>query len=191
MCDKQKYTFMKPKSELIKTRVSEDREARCWWKGAVEVFDGGDRDRPAAHIKRYQENIILNVLSATDDIPICEPIKMSRLVDNTGQRRFAVVTKSDQYPDELLEKLTSNNLECENLNFLKLSLGCHLSMIDKLMVGMPVSAQKLVEIQSVIISKCLLDIVKKINDRLNVLDYELNKSNLTSIPDELFRSLDP
>ncbi|PWA69524.1 dynamin central domain-containing protein [Artemisia annua] len=55
------------------------------------------------------------------------------------------------------------------------------------MVGIPVLAHKLVQIQSVIISKCLPEIVKKINERLNVLILELNKlpQSLTSIPDAM------
>ncbi|KAL8261314.1 hypothetical protein R6Q59_025363 [Mikania micrantha] len=62
-----------------------------------------------------------------------------------------------------------------------------LSMIDKSMVGIPVLANKLVQIQSVIISKCLPDIVTKINVRLNDLILELNKlpQNLTSIPEAM------
>ncbi|GJX63984.1 dynamin-related protein 4C-like protein [Tanacetum coccineum] len=57
-----------------------------------------------------EENIILNVLSATADITACEPIRMSRLVENIGQRTIVVVTKYDQSSDRLLEKLAANDV---------------------------------------------------------------------------------
>ncbi|KAK9077549.1 hypothetical protein SSX86_005886 [Deinandra increscens subsp. villosa] len=157
------------------------------------------------HIKP-EESIILNVLSATVDFPTCESIRMSRRVDITGQRTLAVVTKSDRNPDGLLEKVTTNEVSIglgyvcvrnrindetyEEARIQETKLfETHplLSMIDKSMVGIPVLAQKLVQIQSVIISKCLPDIVKKINDRLNDLVVELNKlpQNLTTIPDAM------
>ncbi|KAD4178901.1 hypothetical protein E3N88_27492 [Mikania micrantha] len=155
------------------------------------------------HIKP-EESIILNVLSATVDFPTCESIRMSRRVDTTGQRTLAVVTKSDRSPDGLLEKVTSVNIglgyvcvrnrindetyEEARIQETKLFETHHLlSMIDKSMVGIPVLANKLVQIQSVIISKCLPDIVTKINVRLNDLILELNKlpQNLTSIPEAM------
>ncbi|KAF5814973.1 putative dynamin central domain, Dynamin superfamily [Helianthus annuus] len=43
------------------------------------------------------------------------------------------------------------------------------------MVGIPVLAHRLVQIQSVIISKCLPEIVKKIDERLKVSVLDLNK----------------
>ncbi|KAJ0593530.1 putative dynamin stalk domain, Dynamin superfamily [Helianthus annuus] len=43
------------------------------------------------------------------------------------------------------------------------------------MVGIPVLAHRLVQIQSVIISKCLPGIVKKIDERLKVSVLDLNK----------------
>nr|XP_043630273.1 dynamin-related protein 4C-like [Erigeron canadensis] len=157
------------------------------------------------HIKP-EESIILNVLSATVDFPTCESIRMSRRVDITGQRTLAVVTKSDRSPDGLLEKVTTNEVNIglgyvcvrnrindetydeariqEAKLFETHSL---LSKIDKSMVGIPVLASRLVQVQSVIISKCLPGIVKKINERLNLLVMELNTlpQNLTSIPDAM------
>ncbi|KAJ9551288.1 hypothetical protein OSB04_015333 [Centaurea solstitialis] len=50
-----------------------------------------------------------------------------------------------------------------------------LSKIDKSMIGVLGLATRLVEIQYMIISKCLPDIVKKINERLNAPVSELNK----------------
>nr|GEW12685.1 dynamin-related protein 4C-like [Tanacetum cinerariifolium] len=80
---------------------------------------------------------------------------MSRRVDSTGQR-------------------TASLFESHPL----------LSKIDKSMVGIDVLADKLVQIQSVIISKCLPNIVKKIQEKLNdlVLEYDkLPNENVTSI----------
>ncbi|KAL4580164.1 hypothetical protein LXL04_016345 [Taraxacum kok-saghyz] len=61
------------------------------------------------HIKP-EESIILNVLAANVDFATCDSICMSRRVDTTGQRTLAVVTKSDQSPDGLLEKVTLNDV---------------------------------------------------------------------------------
>nr|TKS06052.1 hypothetical protein D5086_0000127010 [Populus alba] len=43
------------------------------------------------------------------------------------------------------------------------------------MVGIPVLAQKLVQIQATIIARCLPEIVRKINDKLNASISELNR----------------
>ncbi|RLN19841.1 dynamin-related protein 4C-like [Panicum miliaceum] len=145
-------------------------------------------DQIAKIIKDYiapKESIILNVLSATVDFPTCESIRMSQQVDRTGERTLAVVTKVDKAPEGLLEKLT--------MDVVKIGLGyvCArnrigeetydqarveearlfknhplLSKIDKSMVGIPVLAQRLMQIQATIIARCLPDIVKQINDRL-------------------------
>ncbi|KAJ0601412.1 putative dynamin GTPase [Helianthus annuus] len=153
-----------------------------------------------------EESIILNVLSADVDFTTCESIRMSRRVDSTGQRTLAVVTKSDRSPDGLLEKVTKNavniglgyvcvrnRIDNETYDEARIQetklFETHplLSVIDKSMVGIPVLAHKLVQIQSVIISKCLPDIITKINEKLNDLVLELNKlpQNLTSIPDAM------
>ncbi|KAI3520560.1 hypothetical protein L1887_10009 [Cichorium endivia] len=62
-----------------------------------------------------------------------------------------------------------------------------LSLVDKSMVGIPVLAEKLVEIQSTIISKCLPDIVSKINDKLTGYVDQLNKlpRKMTSIAEAM------
>ncbi|GJS64408.1 dynamin-related protein 4C, partial [Tanacetum coccineum] len=153
-----------------------------------------------------QESIILNVLSATIDFSTCESICMSRRVDSSGQRTLAVVTKCDRSPDGLLEKVTAddvniglgyicvrnriNNETYDEARIRETKLfESHplLSKIDKSMVGIPVLAHRLVEIQSLIISKCLPDIVKKVSEKLNASVLELNKlpKNLTSIPDAM------
>ncbi|KAK1356924.1 hypothetical protein POM88_050180 [Heracleum sosnowskyi] len=61
-----------------------------------------------------KESIILNVLSTTVDFPTCESIRMSQLVDKTGERTLAVVTKSDQAPDGLHAKVMEDEGEDED-----------------------------------------------------------------------------
>ncbi|KAF8365219.1 hypothetical protein HHK36_032770 [Tetracentron sinense] len=62
-----------------------------------------------------------------------------------------------------------------------------LSEIDKSIVGIPVLARNLVQIQANSISRCLPDIVKKINDKLNQNMSELKKmpNHLSSVADAL------
>uniref|UniRef100_A0A2N9FR58 Dynamin-type G domain-containing protein n=1 Tax=Fagus sylvatica TaxID=28930 RepID=A0A2N9FR58_FAGSY len=57
-----------------------------------------------------EESIILNVLSATVDFTTCESIRMSQMVDKSGERTLAVVTKSDKAPEGLLEKVTADDV---------------------------------------------------------------------------------
>ncbi|KAK1379715.1 Dynamin-related protein 4C [Heracleum sosnowskyi] len=140
-----------------------------------------------------EESIILNVLSATVDFPTCESIRMSQLVDKTGERTLAVVTKSDKAPDGLHEKVMADDVKIglgyvcvrnrigdesyEEARMKETKLfQAHplLKKIDKSMVGVPVLAKRLVQIQANIISKCLPDIVKKINMKLNANVSELN-----------------
>ncbi|KAM3399195.1 hypothetical protein P3S68_002711 [Capsicum galapagoense] len=104
---------------------------------------------------------------------------MSQKVDKTGERTIAVVRK--------LEKVTSNdvniglgyvcvrnrtrNMSYDEARSEKARLFQNhalLSKIDKSMVSVPVPANKLVQIQATILSKCLPDIVRKINDKLAV-----------------------
>ncbi|KAI3755858.1 hypothetical protein L1987_55667 [Smallanthus sonchifolius] len=152
------------------------------------------------------ESIILNVLSASVDFTTCGSICMSRSVDSTGQRTLAVVTKCDRFPDGLLEKVTTNDVniglgyvcvrnridnetyeEARNKEGTLFENHPLLSKMDTSMVGIPVLAHRLVQIQSVIISKCLPDIIKNINERLNasVLDFNKLPRNLTSIPEAM------
>ncbi|KAJ9147989.1 hypothetical protein P3X46_030088 [Hevea brasiliensis] len=143
---------------------------------------------------RPEESIILNVLSATVDFPTCESIRMSRQVDKTGERTLAVVTKSDKAPEGLLEKVAADDLNI-GLGYVcvKNRIGDEsfedarkeeaqlfknhplLSRIDKSMVGIPFLAQKLTQIQATIIAKCLPDIARSINEKLNASISELNK----------------
>ncbi|KAL4340923.1 hypothetical protein GQ457_08G010040 [Hibiscus cannabinus] len=149
-----------------------------------------------------KESIILNVLSATVDFPTCESIRMSQQVDKTGERTLAVVTKSDRAPEGLLDKVTAdavniglgyvcvrNRVGDESQEDARkeearlFQTNRHLSSIDKSMVGVPVLAQKLVQIQANIIAKCLPEIVKNISAKLdaNVLELEKMPKALNSI----------
>ncbi|KAK4486459.1 hypothetical protein RD792_009139 [Penstemon davidsonii] len=141
-----------------------------------------------------QESIILNVLSAGVDFSTCESIRMSQRVDKTGERTLAVVTKADKSPEGLLEKVTADDVNI-GLGYVcvrnrigdesyqeardeetRLFEEHHLlSRISKSMVGIPVLAQKLVQIQATIIVKCLPDIFKKINEKLSTNIEDLNK----------------
>ncbi|KAM3229660.1 hypothetical protein ACQJBY_060468 [Aegilops geniculata] len=164
-------------------------------------------DQIAKIIKDYispKESIILNVLSATVDFPTCESIRMLQQVDRTGERTLAVVTKVDKSPEGLLEKVTMddvniglgyvcvrNRIGDETYDQARVEeeklFKYHplLSKIDKSMVGIPVLAQRLMQIQATIIAKCLPDIVKQINDRLSRSSTELNQMppDLVSISD--------
>ncbi|CAL4913650.1 unnamed protein product [Urochloa decumbens] len=154
-------------------------------------------DQIAKIIKDYiapKESIILNVLSATVDFPTCESIRMSQQVDRTGERTLAVVTKVDKSPEGLLEKVTTDDVHIglgyvcvrnrvgeETYDQARVEearlFENHplLSKIDKSMVGIPVLAQRLMQIQAAIIAKCLPDIVKQINDRLMRSRAELDQ----------------
>uniref|UniRef100_A0A2N9G2Y8 GED domain-containing protein n=1 Tax=Fagus sylvatica TaxID=28930 RepID=A0A2N9G2Y8_FAGSY len=85
-----------------------------------------------------------------------------------GERTLAVVTKSDKAPEGLLEKVTADDV----------NIG--LGYIDKSMVGVPVLAQKLVQIQAESIAKNLPEIVKSINEKLN-----LNVAELKGMPKKM------
>ncbi|KAI3901150.1 hypothetical protein MKW92_040129 [Papaver armeniacum] len=151
-----------------------------------------------------KESIILNVLSASVDFPTCESIRMSQKVDKTGERTLAVVTKVDKSPEGLLEKVTADDVniglgyvcvrnrigdetyeEARTEEARLFHSHPFLSKIDKSIVGVPVLAQKLVQIQAASISNFLPDIVKRINEKLNQNAAELNNMprNLSSIAD--------
>ncbi|KAM5551608.1 hypothetical protein ABKV19_026449 [Rosa sericea] len=141
-----------------------------------------------------EQSIILNVLSATVDFTTCESIRMSQSVDKTGERTLAVVTKVDKAPEGLVEKVTGDDVNIglgyvcvrnrigeetyeEARAFSDQLFQTHplLSKIDKSMVGVHVLAQKLVQIQATSIARTLPEIVKKIDDKLNICLSELNK----------------
>ncbi|KAJ6696389.1 DYNAMIN [Salix koriyanagi] len=143
---------------------------------------------------RPEESIILNVLSATVDFTTCESIRMSQKVDKNGERTLAVVTKADRAPEGLLEKVTADDVniglgyvcvrnrigdesykEARKVEADLFETHSLLSKIDKSMVGIPVLAQKLVHIQATIIARCLPEIVRKINEKLNASISELKR----------------
>ncbi|KAG2302569.1 hypothetical protein Bca4012_060899 [Brassica carinata] len=151
----------------------------------------------SAMIMKYikpQESIILNVLSATVDFTTCESIRMSRQVDKTGERTLAVVTKADMAPEGLLQKVTADDVSI-GLGYVcvrnrigeetyeearmqeELLFRTHpmLSLIDDEIVGIPVLAQKLMLIQATMIGRCLPEIVRKINMKMETAVLELNK----------------
>ncbi|KAJ4878461.1 Dynamin-related protein 4C [Raphanus sativus] len=151
----------------------------------------------SAMIMKYiapQESIILNVLSATVDFTTCESIRMSRQVDKTGERTLAVVTKADMAPEGLLQKVTADDVSI-GLGYVcvrnrigeetyeearmqeELLFRTHpmLSLIDEDIVGIPVLAQKLMLIQATMIGRCLPEIVRKINMKMETAVLELNK----------------
>ncbi|KAK7412502.1 hypothetical protein VNO78_03966 [Psophocarpus tetragonolobus] len=155
---------------------------------------------------RPEESIVLNVLSATVDFSTCESIRMSQGVDKTGERTLAVVTKADKAPEGLHEKVTADDVNiglgyvcvrnrigdesyedarAEEANLFRTHT--FLSKIDKSIVGVPVLAQKLVQLQAASISKILPEIVKKINNKLGSYLSELDKlpKNLTSVADAM------
>ncbi|KAL3749803.1 hypothetical protein ACJRO7_010861 [Eucalyptus globulus] len=128
------------------------------------------------------------------------------MVDKTGKRTLAVVTKADKAPEGLLEKVTADDVniglgyvcvrnrnggekyEEARLEEAKL-FDTHplLCKIDKSIVGVPVLAQKLTQIQAAMMAKCLPEIVKKINDKLNANVAELKKlpKNLSSVEEAM------
>ncbi|CAL9038989.1 unnamed protein product [Musa banksii] len=151
-----------------------------------------------------KESIILNVLSATVDFPTCESIRMSQRVDKSGERTLAVVTKADKAPEGLLEKVTSDDVniglgyvcvrnrvgnetyeEARDEEMKLFKEHPLLSCIDKSIVGVQMLAQKLTQIQTASIAKCLPDIAKKINDKLNrnIVELEQMPQHLSTISD--------
>lgn len=154
-----------------------------------------------------KESIILNVLSATVDFSTCESIRMSQRVDKTGERTLAVVTKVDKSPEGLLEKVTADDVniglgyicvrnrvgndesyaEARNKEAELFRSHPLLSKIDKSIVGIPVLAQKLTQIQTSILGRCLPDIIVKVNDKLNnyMNDLDTLPKSLTTLPEAM------
>ena len=156
-------------------------------------------------IKHYigpNESIILNVISADVDFSTCESIRMSKIEDERGERTLAVVTKCDRAPEGLLEKVTMNAVNIR-LGYVcvrnclndetneearakeKALFNAHpkLKKIDKSIVGIPVLATRLMQIQAKSINKSLPTIVKKIDTMLSERQAEL-----TNLPQHLCNS---
>lgn len=127
-----------------------------------------------------------------------------RSVDKTGERTLAVVTKVDKSPEGLLEKVTADDVNI-GLGYVCVrnrigdetyeeasAIACELfqthhllSKIDKSIVGIPVLAQKLVQIQATSIARNLPEIVKKINDRLNACLFNKMPKSLSSVAEAM------
>ncbi|PWA98254.1 dynamin central domain-containing protein [Artemisia annua] len=143
-----------------------------------------------------EETIILNVFTAADRIHSCESIRVSHRVDGTRERTLAVATKCDINPDghfinQVMENIVNirgleyvcvrNRINDETFDEARIReaklFGSHplLSKLDKSIVGFPVLANKIVQIQLVIISKCLPNIGNKmISEKMSVLNLERN-----------------
>ncbi|KAL7160035.1 hypothetical protein ABFS83_01G068000 [Erythranthe nasuta] len=132
-----------------------------------------------------EESIILNVLPASVDFCTCESIRLSKKVDRTGRRTLAVVTRADQSPQGLLDKVAAddvsiglgyvcvrNRIGDESFDEARaeearlFDTHPHLSKMDKSKVGIPALAEWLVSIQAGIIVRFLPEIVRKINNKL-------------------------
>lgn len=119
---------------------------------------------------------------------------MSRQVDKTGERTLAVVTKADMAPEGLLQKVTADDVrvglgyvcvrnrigeetyeEARMQEELLFKTHPMLRLIDDDIVGIPVLAQKLMLIQATMIARCLPEIVRKINEKMEISVLELNK----------------
>ncbi|RYR33760.1 hypothetical protein Ahy_A10g048385 [Arachis hypogaea] len=98
------------------------------------------------------------------DFTTCESIRISQSVDKTGLRTLAVVTKAEKSPEGLLEKVTAddvniglgyvcvrNRIDDESYEEVRIEeerlFESHpmLSKIDKSIVGVPILAQRLVQ----------------------------------------------
>ncbi|KAJ7953922.1 Dynamin-related protein 4C [Quillaja saponaria] len=153
-----------------------------------------------------KESIIPNVIAASIDFSTCESIRMSQCVDKTGQRTLAAVTKADKNPEGLLEKVTADDVniglgyvcvrnrigdesyEEARMEEAKLfESNQHLSKIGKSIVGIPVLARKLVQIQAESISKRVPEMVKKINKKLNdnLSELQTLPKSMTSVADAM------
>ncbi|KAJ9549082.1 hypothetical protein OSB04_021625 [Centaurea solstitialis] len=117
---------------------------------------------------------------------------MSRRADPTKQRTLAVVTQCDLLPDSLPEKVAGlglgyvcvanpiNNQTYDEAREASLfRTGLSLSKMDKSAVGVPVLAKRLVEIQSMILSKHFPGNIKKIDEELDSSVTELKKLSPT------------
>lgn len=151
------------------------------------------------HYITPEESIILNVIPADVDFSTCESIKMSKRVDERGERTLAVVTKCDRAAEGLLEKVTMNavnirlgyvcvingvgndtNEEARKKEKVLFESHPKLKKIDKSIVGIPFLAKKLMQIQGRSINKSLPTVVKKIVSMLSERQAEL-----TNLPQHL------
>ncbi|MQM04436.1 hypothetical protein Taro_037240 [Colocasia esculenta] len=111
--------------------------------------------------------------------------KVAPVLKKTKETGNGVAPLASSYNDHIRPLLDA----VDRLRRLQRLFAAHplLSKIDKSIVGVPVLAQRLVQIQASGIARCLPDIVKKINDKLslNVSDLDNMPQNLTSVADAM------
>ncbi|CAH1445012.1 unnamed protein product [Lactuca virosa] len=152
--------------------------------------------------------IILNVASAGGGLSNWKSLSMSQSLDKTEERTLAVITKCDliwgsDYFKTAVANIFSirhpyifviNRINDETYNHearireAKIFDGLRFSSkSEKSTVGIPALANRILQIQLLTISKCLPEVVKNINERLNDLNLELNRlpNNSLSIPDAM------
>ncbi|KAI9127272.1 hypothetical protein K1719_001831 [Acacia pycnantha] len=129
-----------------------------------------------------EETIILNVLSATQDFTTYKsPEGLHEKVTaddvNIGLGYVCVRNRINDESYEDARKEEAGLFQNHPL----------LSKIDKSMVGIPVLAQRLAELQALIISKTLPEMLRKINEKLNsqVSELENLTKNLNSAADAM------
>ncbi|KAL0910256.1 hypothetical protein M5K25_021219 [Dendrobium thyrsiflorum] len=138
---------------------------------------------------RYQDPLH-HLFSTSVDVLTCKSTRMSQQMDGKGEITLAVVTKDDESPEGILEKVRADDVnisetyEEDRAAETNMFKSHHLLFrTDKSIVDIPVSANKLMLIQLPSIANCLPDIVKKINEEMNrnVLVLETVPQNLVII----------
>ncbi|KAI3702966.1 hypothetical protein L6452_28720 [Arctium lappa] len=153
----------------------------------VQFSDDGEDVRPSTDspplVSSYNDKI-RPILDAVDNL---RRLKVTE--EGIPLPTIVVVGDQSSGKSSVLENRINNETYEEARAEEAMLFGTHhlLSKIDKSMVGIAVLAEKLVHIQSTIISKCFPDIVKKINERLNASVLELNKlpRKLMTVPDAM------
>ncbi|CAM6129769.1 unnamed protein product [Calypogeia fissa] len=149
-----------------------------------------------AMIQKYlkpEETVILNVLSATVDFSTCESIRMSQEADKKGERTLAVVTKVDRAPNDVYDKVTTDDVniglgyicvrnqtdddssheEARERERILFETHPSLSQLDKSSVGIQSLAERLTQIQANIIRMSLPGIQQQIDKALLQRQREL------------------
>ncbi|KAJ9560799.1 hypothetical protein OSB04_005959 [Centaurea solstitialis] len=162
-----------------------------------------------------EETIILNVVASWAELQMCESFDVSRpfndlsttrsnISSNLGRRTIVVITKCDQRPEDVVAKVSGRSInvglgfvcvrnriddetyaEARKKEASLFETDPMLSKLDKSMVGIPVLANKLMEVQAKMIAMCLPNIMRKVSERLHGLIPELAKlpRTLASVSD--------
>ncbi|CAL5380194.1 unnamed protein product [Camellia sinensis] len=130
----------------------------------------------------FMANLKISMSRFQVDFPTCESIRMSqqKVTADDVNIGLGYVCARNRIGDESYEDARVEEARLFQSHPL-------LSKIEKSMVGVPVLARKLVQIQATILSNCLPDIVRKINDKLNLNISELIKmpQNLSSVAEAM------